>query len=102
MLRDIKSDEANVKRDGARIFVKIVGLGIDKFLLFSSIAMLNEIVAAEDANVNDKRKKMMQRMEVLPEKLDTKWIKIRLAASGWVIEFEPGSRPAKTRFGSGF
>ncbi len=27
---------------------------------------------------------------------------IRLAASGRVIEVGPGSRPAKTRFGSGF
>lgn len=78
MLRDIKSGEAGVKRDVARIFAEIVGLGVGESLLFSPTAMLNGIVAAEDVDVNDKRKEVMQRMEVLPEKLGTEWVKMRI------------------------
>lgn len=78
MLRDIKSGEAGVKRDVARIFAEIVGLGVGESLLFSPIAMLNGIVAAEDVDVNDKRKEVMQRMEVLPSKLGTEWVKMRI------------------------
>jgi hypothetical protein len=59
MLRDIKSDEVDVKRNVAQIFAKIVGLEVGESLLFSPIAMLNEIVVAKDVNVNDKRKEMM-------------------------------------------
>ena len=78
MLRDIKRGEAGVKRDVARIFAEIVGLGVGESLLFSPTAMLNGIVAAEDVDVNDKRKEVMQRMEVLPEKLGTEWVKMRI------------------------
>ena len=75
ILRDIKSGEVGVKRDVARIFAEIVGLGVGESLLFSPTAMLNGIVAAEDADVNDKRK---ERMEVLPQKLGTEWVKMRI------------------------
>ena len=72
MLSNTNSTEVGIKRDVARIFTEIVGLGIGESLLFSPAAMLNGIIAVEDAGVNNKKKKVMPGKKVLPEKLSTK------------------------------
>jgi len=78
MLSNTNSTEVGTKRDVARIFAEIVGLGIGESLLFSPAAMLNGIVAVGDAGVNNKRREVMPGKEVLPEKLGTEWVKMRV------------------------
>lgn len=47
-------------------------------LLFSSTAILNEIIAVEDAGVNNTRRKIMPGKKVLLKKLGTEWVKLRV------------------------
>ena len=78
MLSNANSTQVDTKRNIARIFAEIVGLQIGESLLFSPAAMLNGIVAVEDAGVNNTRREMMPGKEVLPEKLGTEWVKMRV------------------------
>ena len=84
-----------MKCDVVRIFAEIVELRVGESLLFGPTAMLNGTVVAEDADVNGKSKKMMQRMEVSPQKLGMEWMKMGTAING--SEMDPaGGLPDHT------
>ena len=53
-------------------------LRMGESLLFSPAAMLNGIIAVEDADVNNTKREAMPGKEVLPEKLGMEWVKMRV------------------------
>ena len=78
MLSNASSTQIGTKCNIARIFEKIVGLRMCESLLFSPTAILNGIIAVEDAGVNNTRREAMPGKEVLPKKLGTEWVKLRV------------------------
>ncbi len=77
-LGEAGNTETNAGRHVAKIFAEIVRPETDEALLFSPAAVLGATMAVPSVVQNKGKRQASPREEILPEKLGTDWVKIKV------------------------
>ena len=78
MFSNIGTGEESAKRDIAFTFAEIAGLEVGEALVFSPSAILKGPVAVKDAETTGKKREVICPEDVVPEKLGTGCMKMRV------------------------